>query len=58
MSNFELTMVYGCFGIASMFIGGFWGVIFKQIIPTMMFAIIGLVLIGMSSHTSPFKEEK
>ena len=58
MSNFELTMVYGCFGIAALFMGGFWGVIFKQIIPTMVFAAIGFVLIGMGYHTSPFKEEK
>ena len=58
MSTFELAMIYGCFGIAALFIGGFWGVIFKQVIPTMLFAVIGLFLIGMGYKVSPFKEDE
>ena len=54
---FELTVVYGCFGIAALFMGGYWGIIFKQVIPTVLFAVVGMFLMAMGYQTNPFKEE-
>lgn len=58
MTAFETALIYGSFGIASLFMSGYWGVIFKQVIPTMLFAVIGLFLVGMGYKASPFGEEK
>ena len=58
MDNFWLAMIYGCFGILSLFIAGYWGVIIKQVIPTMLFAVIGLILLAMSGKANPFKEDE
>ena len=57
MSNFELTVIYGSFAIISLFMGGFWWVIFKQVIPTMLFAVVGFFLMGMGYTVSPFRED-
>jgi len=56
--DFWLTMVFGGFGIMALFISGYWGVIEKQVMPCMFFALIGLVLLVLGFNTSPFKDKE
>lgn len=55
--NFYLAVIYGSFGIISLFMAGYWSIVVKQIIPTMLFAVMGFVLLVMGYKVSPFKEE-
>lgn len=55
--SFYLTMIYGCFGIMSIFSCVYFGVLLKQVIPFMFFAVMGFFLLIMGYKVSPFKDD-
>jgi hypothetical protein len=55
--NFYLTLIYGSFGVMSMFSCVYFGVLLKQVIPFMFFAVIGFFLLIMGYKVSPYKED-
>lgn len=55
--NFYLTLIYGSFAILSLFSSGYYLIITKRVIPFIVLAVIGLLLLVMGYKESPFKEE-
>ena len=55
--DFYLAMVYGGMAVLAIMMSGYWGVFEKQVLPCMMFAAIGLVLLILGYKTNPYKED-
>ena len=55
---FYISMICGCVAIAMCFSAIYFGIFMKQVIPFMLCAFIGLVLLVLGYNTSPYKNEE